>query len=964
MAMTASGLAPGPPDARPDVEQLGRASSPIFVGRGDELARLLDVTARSPSLVLIEGEPGVGKTRLVQELLRRRELAGRRAFLGRCHELSEPFPLGPLVDALRGARLSGRQPAVTGALRPLLPELADRLPEAPAPLGDAGAERHRLFRGLLELLTSFGPSLLLVEDLHWADQATLEFLRILVLQPPPELTVVGTYRREDVADGSPLLRLDAQLPAQSVTARIALPPLNQEEVRELVATILDTAAVSTAFAECLHGQTAGLPLAVEEVLLLLRQRRDLVCQQGVWVRQQLDALAVPPRLRDAINERLSRLGPSARALVQAAAVLSLPADEQLLSRVTGLPEPACADALAESLASALLFEVGDGRYGFRHALAQQAVEEGVPTPVRRRLHLRAARALEARRELPLARLARHYRAAGETAKWVRYAEAAADRAISLNDHAAAYALLREAVSIRDIAPVTRGWLAIKLARHALRCRAYEDSIAILPPLLDDEAIPVRLRGRLRFLLGRLLYDTGDPQAAHSQVVRALGELDGPMSAQAMAWLAVTPSGADSIERRLRWFDAAMRLAAQSSDQAMTMEIAASRAVLLVRAGDPACWPAIENIPSPGSGPAEIEQAIRGYGNVADALLHLGRYQVAEDFNGRALRLAREHSPSYSTNFEMTAMQLDWLTGRWSGLEQRLRSAVRAVEDWPTALHICEAFLGLLLLAQGRTQPALAILSPLSAKLEGDIRVLTWIAAALGQARLAEGDPGAAVEAIEPALRAVDENQIWLCAGDLVAVGVEASLAAGRPDEARRLIARLAEEVRGKDAPAAAAAVTTCRALVAESEAQPEQAAALFGEAERSWLALPRPYLAANARARAGRCLLTVDVAQARALLQDALAAFETLGAGWDAALVRQTLRRHGLIPAHRRGRRSYGNELSPREAEVARLASEGLNNREIARTLHLSVKTVEGHLSSASRKLGVSSRAELPDQLR
>ena len=139
---------------------------------------------------------------------------------------------------------------------------------------------------------------------------------------------------------------------------------------------------------------------------------------------------------------------------------------------------------------------------------------------------------------------------------------------------------------------------------------------------------------------------------------------------------------------------------------------------------------------------------------------------------------------------------------------------------------------------------------------------------------------------------------------------------------------------------------------------------LFGQAEQSWLALPRPYLAADARARAGRCLLSVDIERARALLQDALAAFETLGADWDAALVRQTLRRHGLIPAHRRGRRSYGNELSPREAEVARLASQGLNNREIARTLHLSVKTVEGHLSSASRKLGVSSRAELADQLR
>jgi DNA-binding CsgD family transcriptional regulator len=134
-------------------------------------------------------------------------------------------------------------------------------------------------------------------------------------------------------------------------------------------------------------------------------------------------------------------------------------------------------------------------------------------------------------------------------------------------------------------------------------------------------------------------------------------------------------------------------------------------------------------------------------------------------------------------------------------------------------------------------------------------------------------------------------------------------------------------------------------------------------AEHLWRELPRPYEAARARTRAGRCILPADGDRGHRLLLDALTAFADLGAAWDAEGARQVLRRHGLVPPHRRGRRSYGNELSPREAEVVSLAAEGLHNREIARTLYLSAKTVEGHLSSATKKLGVTSRSELPDQL-
>lgn len=938
------------------LERRDRPTSPAMVGRDSELELLLTMTTLSPALVLIEGESGVGKTRLVQELLARPELAERRTFVGRCFELSEPYPLGPMLEALRAAQFPHSLPAVCGALRPLLPELEDRLPEALPALGDTGAERHRLFRGLLALLVASGPSLLVVEDLHSVDQVTMEFLRFLVIHPPPELMIVCTYRREDLPEGSPLLTLDARLPMEVTAVRIVLAPLGEEQVRDLVRTVLDITDVPEAFAAYLRQRTAGLPLAVEEVLLVLRQRHDLVGKPGALVRQQLDELAVPQGLHDDISQRLGRISPSARSVVHAAAVLTLVMDEGLLAQITGLDEFECGEALAEALASSLLVELDDGHYGCRHPLARQAVEEGIPTPLRRQLHLRAARALERSADRPLARLAHHYRAAGDTEKWIRYAEAAADRATSLNDHAAAYALLRGAVSVSTISPVMRGSLAIKLARHATRCRAYEDAIVTLRALLQEDVIATRLRGRLRFWLGRLLHDSGEPQAAQDEAVQALEELEGPFAAQVMAWLATVPWGLNSIPERLLWVDRALAIVARSSDRAVHIEIAASRATLLVSIGDPQCWKAIREFPQPGATLSEIEQGIRGYGNIADALLHSGHYLGADELNGQAMRMASEHSPSFASHFDLTALQLDWLTGRWQGLEDRLQSQMTSLDDWPTGLHLCEALLGLLLLARGRTQRALALLEPLAGKLDGDSRVLTWIAAGVARARLAERRPDAALESTDQALRIVERDGMWLWAGDLVPIAVEALLEVGRRSDALRVITCLSEAVHGRHAPAAAAALVMSWALLAEADRQPGRAATLFQEADRAWQALPRPYEAAKARARAGHCLLSIETERGQGLLLDALTTFRDLGGEWEAELVRHLLRRHGLTPTHRRGRRPYGKDLSPRETEVARLAAEGLRNREIARTLHLSVKTVEGHLSSARRKLGVSPR--------
>lgn len=174
--------------------------SPALVGRDDELARLVAAVSAPPVVAVVEGEAGVGKTRLVEELLASPELSGRRLLTGRCRQIREPFPLGAVIEAVRGLGEELREldlGPVAGALRPLVPELAQWLPAAPEALDDRQAERHRVFRGLAELLTALArirPVMLVLEDVHWADGQTQEFIGYWLSSPGPDVALVITYR--------------------------------------------------------------------------------------------------------------------------------------------------------------------------------------------------------------------------------------------------------------------------------------------------------------------------------------------------------------------------------------------------------------------------------------------------------------------------------------------------------------------------------------------------------------------------------------------------------------------------------------------------------------------------------------------------------------------------------------------------------------------------------------------------
>ena len=725
-------------------DAFARPFSPALVGREEELSSLLEAASHPPALVLVEGEAGVGKTRLVQEFLRSPELDARQLYSGNCQHLAEPLPLAPVLDALRTSRpVRTEMSPVVGALRPVLPELALVLPPAPEPLGDRRAERHRLFRALRELLRSLGSSVLVLEDLHWADEQTSEFLRYLCPQLPPELMLVCTYRGEELPPTSPFPSLGARLPSQVVHLELPLRPLDREEIRTLAGSILEAEAISDEFADYLLQGSGGLPFAVEEVLRLLEDREDLIRREGVWVRRSLEDLAVPTPVRNSILERLGKLRPRTQALVRAAAVVGVPASEGLLARVAEVRRGQTEAALGEALAATLLVEAREDRFCLRHELARQAVEEALPSPLRRRLHLRAAQALEKERPQPLARLAHHYRAAGRTKEWTYYAEATADRARSLDDTVTAYRFLREALDVEALPTVKRAQLAIKFLIGAFDSFAQKEAADIVRPLLDEETLPPSVRGELRLHLGRFLCQTGDDAEGYAQIRQAVELLRSrpDLAAAAMAFLAQPSFRTGRFDEHLDWVDRAAEEAARADDRPLQIRLSADRACTLLILGDARAWQAIDEIPRPRGEIDELKEAARASGNLADVLLHLGYYARTRQLIGENLATGpgpfREHVIA-----NVTAAQLDFVVGNWRGLDERVRPLLAEGEDRLPHHADLEAVLGLLRLARGEVGVALRTFERVAEEELCDTTIVPWVYGGLARIKLAEDRPRA------------------------------------------------------------------------------------------------------------------------------------------------------------------------------------------------------------------------------
>lgn len=944
----------------------GSLTSPVLIGRQRELDLLVRALTNPPSVVLVEGEAGIGKTRLLQEALGDAGArTGRSILVGHCRPVLDPFPLAPVLEALRGAShgLPRQLNPVAGALRPLLPEVAERLPPVPEALEDAQAEQHRVFRAIEEIVRALGPSILVLEDLHWVDEKTAELLRFLSSDFPTELSLILTYRGADAPQRAPIVGLASRLRGKELV-RIRLESLGPRAVGELVSAILDDAEVSPEFASYLYDRTAGVPFAIEEVVRLLRERDHIVRHQGRWARRALEDLEVPLGIQASIAERMARLSRSSQALVQAAAVLRVRSSLSLLAAVGGVKPTEAVSALTEALRSALLVEHEQGTFGLRHALARQAVYEDIEGPLRRSLHLRAARASDSADDRLVGEIANHFREAGYQREWARWAERAADVAVSLGDDTTASSYLRDALGIPGLSHARRARLAVKFGRAALQGFAHQEGVQILRRILEEEELPPGVRGEMRHSLAQLLDQAGDAEGGLEELRRALPDVRRRPELRArvmasLAWLWV-PSG--HVSDHLVWMQRAADASEDVKDPVIRTAIKVDRALILVALGDPEGWRAVVELPQEGASVGVRRQLQRAYVNLSSVCFFLGNYGPAELFLQRSERMSEELSYLKDSGvIEGTRLMLDWAAGRWKGLADRARRALDLAEDVPHAQADAQVVLGLVLLAAGRLSDAEEALgSSIDLALAaGTLNTLQIAAAALGRIRLAQEDPQGALDSAELGLAIARRKGIWIWGSEPAVVAVEALCRLGRTDEAANISDALSKALRGHAAPEPEVARALCRALLAEKSGRNADAARLLAQAVRRLKAFPHPYRAALAQESRGIALLAHGNPRWEDSTKEALETFRDLGASWDSARVLKTLREQGSVPTYRGGRRGYGNRLSPREEEVARLASEGRTNQEIATALFLSPRTVERHMAGAMQKLGVSSRKAL-----
>jgi len=839
-----------------------------------ELSGLLE-SARSGEgrVALVYGEAGVGKTALLTQFVRA-HAQDARLFWGACDPLSTPRPLAPLLDIAwsQGGQLAGRI--------------------------SAGAPREAIFQALFEELRSPRRSaIVVIEDVHWADEATLDLVKFLGRRTQrTSALLVLTWRDEGIRADHPLRAAIGELPGQ-VLARIPLRGLSPAAVESL-------GAKSHRSTEGLHAATNGNPFFVTEVLAS-------------------DAPGVPPTVSDAVLARATRLPPQARELCELASVVPSRVELPLLEAAAG---PTFA-ALDELLGSAILSLDGSA-VAFRHELARRAIEGALPPLRSRELHARVLTALRARGEDPaqLARLVHHAAGAGDSASVLRLAPSAAEHASRLGAHREAEAhlsmALRHAV---DLPPRRRAEL---LEARAYECYLTDRMQEGIDSCSEARALWNRIGERARegnclCSLARMAW-----YATHAEEAQRYGDLaievlealpPGPELATAWALRAGAYASADENAAATPFAEKALRLARTLGNR----EIEAYALSMLAQAQ-------IHLGHEPGR--THMEESLR-------LSLEYGFHDAA----GRAYAILGQHAVE-ERRHDFAAKILD--EGIAYAAERDLRTRAMCMYCWRSRLRV----------ETGRwaeaVDDAARILDNPGCSALFRLAALT----PLGLLRARRGDPGAR-EALDEALKLAKESGelermvpvaaaraelLWLC-GDAEGAAAEASAVIDKARKAQRpwFVADLAVWIwRGGGEPPPA---DECALPVAlQLQGNWRGAAAEF---ER----LGCPVQAALA------CYESED----REAMLAALEALDKLEARPAAARLRRRLSELGVraIPrGPRAARRGHPFDLTAREQEVLAALSLGLSNGEIGARLFVSPKTVDHHVSAILTKLDVRSR--------
>jgi len=989
---------------------------PVAIGRAQELTTLRSLVERVAGgvgqVALISGEAGIGKSRLVAET---KAYAAAHRFLileGQCFQTDSAAPYAPLLDLFRayfarlahGPTLSPADPVpmFAAALSRLLPELALAIPalavNPASPAVDPEEEKRQIFASISHFVAEQAtqcPVLLVVEDVHWCDDLSLELLLRLArrCQQTPLLLLV-TYRSEDVS--SRLRGWLAQLDREHLAQEYLLRDLSRADVEMMLRAMLDgPQKIDADLLDTLYSRSEGNPFFVEELLKSLMTAGELVCVADVWKRISQRA-PTPRSVQEAVQQRTMYLSADAKRLIMLAAVAGRRFNGALLQEILGCDDERFLSLLKEVVAAQLIIEETADQFAFRHALTQEAIVAELLLRERQGAHRSLAQALErlittspTARERYLEDLATHCYEAGLWEQALAYAQEAGKRALALYAHQVAIMRFTQAEE----------------AAHRL---------TLTTPLPD-----------LCLARGQAYETLGDFERARSDYERALdvarAEQDRVKEWQSMIAIGFLWTGHD-YEQAGIWLRAALALAEQLDDPALRARSFNLLGNWLVNIGR------IQEALDAHQMALTLYQTLAARRGVAETLEMLGMTlffmgdtaSAVRDYYGRAIEVYRSLGDRQGLSSVLAMRFLDvaaeTIETTYSGLlprEECQRDAEEALRlarqtNSSSGQAFVEMAIAYTLTSFGDIGPAFAHAQE-ALRIGASIEHQEWIVGArgvMGLLYLLLLDPDTAASYLEAAVADAQAMgsaihlkvlapylaQSYLLKRDFSRAAATLEVTMPRDKTPGNFFERQVSRIWGELALAqgdAAYALAVAEQLLASAPgaARPQPIPHLLALKGDALLALKRLDEAAEAleEAKLGaqqrqapsilwrihaslgrvyRLLRRMDDAQreyavARSLIQQLATTID------DAPLRERFLHAaFRLLPAEkptsaRDGVRQAFGGLTPREREVAALIAQGKTSREIADLLVVSERTAETHVSNILSKLGFTARAQI-----
>jgi DNA-binding CsgD family transcriptional regulator/tetratricopeptide (TPR) repeat protein len=824
-------------------------------------------------VVLVGGEAGIGKTVLLEELCARQRIL--RGLWGRSDDLSTPRPLGPLHDIAR---------QIQGALSASI---------------SSGANRNHIFTLALEELERT-PTLLVLEDMHWADEATLDLLKFLGRRiHRTRSVIVASYRDDELGPRHPLRIVIGALPRAN-THRVVVAPLSESAVVQL-------ARRAGRRPEGIYGTTAGNPLFVTEVLAA-------------------DPGSVPVTVRDAVLARAARLAPGARAIAELVCVVPGKIEPWLLEQAAR-PD---AQGIEGCLAMGMVLS-DDGSLSFRHELVRRALEDSLPPPRKLELHSKVLALLAARPGVSAARRAHHAACAHDAQAVRRLAPLAAAQAASVGAHREAASHLEAMVPYADeLAPADRARLLEQLSYECFLTGQYARASEVRRIALEIwRAIGARMEeGDTLRWLARLSWYEGRRAEAERYFVDAISVLASlpPSPALANAYCARASLYMESHENdsAIEFAHRAIALAEPWKDHLILSTALKVRGTARLIIGDDSGWDDLERSLKLALANGFQEQAAVAYTDLSAMAVSRRRYDDAAQYLSAGLAYCEERDLDFTRAYMLAyRARMRFEQGCWLAASEDIEAVLLHAGEKPVTLIPALRTLGHLRIRRGDPdassplEKARALAGP-----EPELQRFGTLAAIAAEAAWLVDDWERVVREVMPAYERLSRQPDPRMKGELAAWLWRANALEVVPSG---IAEPYAMEISGK-----------------------------WQDAARTWQALGCPYEQA----------IVLGWHGGEPEQREALKIFERLGATPAMEALRRRMRSHGIRGVPRGARSSTQKHpfgLTRREAQILELMRDGLRNAAIAKRLFLSPRTVDHHVSAILTKLGVSSRIEAID---